>query len=1130
MSNFVPNKDQAEFIQERGKNILVSASAGSGKTSSMVEKIVDIVVGGVPLEKLLIVTYTVASANEMKQKLFHAITEKMRDCSDEKREFLVSQLDSLNNCDIGTIHSFCKKIITKYFYVIDQDLNYGILENGDYLYGKAVNTVFRKYIVDDDKNFFTLYESYNKKRDDGLLINVIKQLSQFFASKVNADEWKTRVLDTCYSPNEKENVCTNYVLDVFKTRANEIRNIFSKLKNIYVSDKMSLCIDNRIGFCDNILNSETYTKLLKCGQFELVKKVPTNRLDVSYSDWIDEYENAMSAFKALRDDLKKLVDFEFDTEHIKQIGQLLTTLFEVVDKIDLQYNKFKKELNVLDFADLEHKCFDILNSNVDVCKEMQNCYDYIFIDEYQDVNELQESIINLIKRSNNLNLIGDIKQSIFAFRLATPKLFVEKYNSFPKYPDSRVIMFNENWRSENSILQFVNAVCNKVITRETVGVDYEKDAQLKFPTVKQKGDCCVEIDIINKIGKGKTDLADNEDEESYVRKEAMLVAKKILDICKMTYKSGEENIRYKFSDIAIIVRKKSGLLEEIVSVLKEYNIPCNTTFKLNLFSYHPVQVLYSILKLLNNTDDDLSCAIILKNIFGMTEDDMVSIKKIDSVSLNKCCVLYRVNGSDENIKSKLEEYYNLLSELRFKMSFMSLGEIMRYVADKYMLFELLRKDGNENLSYIDNFIKIVDNKLYAYDIKSCIDYLSDLEKNKTDIDFSNSDGVQITTIHSSKGLEYKAVIFAGLGQRLSINLNTSDIVVSDKFGVGLQYLDTENRIKRDCVVKKACLMANEREEVNEELRLLYVALTRGMKYLVLTGVYSVSDIEEKKNQNIYACRRYFDWIFMSLDWLDRKKFENSSSFYIFDNTDSRALVKIDDFDFVKSQKPEIVFGRFDEKLVCKLKNNLSWAYPYESMQKLAIKNSVSGLLREANDYEHNVDMFEELTLNEKIVPSESVEKGNAYHAVMQEINFSTDCDVAGIIKAKGVEGLVDEKKILKCIDTLRCFALNTNVKKEAQFLMRVNHSDIVDGGSDKKILIQGVVDLYFDDGESITLVDYKTNKVLDVDVLAKTYATQMRLYALALQKALSKPVKNIFLYSFDKDMLVDMLPYIKIKN
>lgn len=975
-----------------------------------------------------------------------------------------------------------------------------------------------------------MYESYNKKRDDAVLINVIKELDDFFASKVDVESWKNKVLNECYNPDETQNICVKYILDTFKTHAKTISENFKKLQNIYVSDKMSACIDSRIVYCDNILSANTYNQLLKLVGYEILNKVPTHRLDVSFSDWVTEYEDTMAMFANFKDDLKKLETFKFDPKQMGTIRSLLSTLFEVVDKIRLQYNKYKKEKNVLDFSDLEHKCFEILSKNKDVCIELQNNYEYIFVDEYQDVNELQEGILNFVKRENNVNLIGDIKQSIFAFRLATPKLFVEKYKNYPLDPNSRVIMFNENWRSENSILQFVNKVCDKVITKDTVGIDYMSDARLRYPESKQKGECSVEIDIINKVSKSKSAETEDVEDTDYLYKEARLVAKKITDICNMTYKNGEENVRYKFSDIAIIVRKKSGLLEKIVEVLKEYNIPCNTSLKQYIFSYQIVQILYSVLKLLNNSDDDLSCAIILKNIFKLNENQLIEIKNIDSVSLNKCCELYLKNGEDDQIKLLLSLYYDFLTNLHFKMTYMPLCDIIRFVVTEYMSDELLRKDGAESISYIDTFVSLIDNNMYAFDINACLNYLESLEKNKIDIEFSNSDGVQITTIHSSKGLEYKAVIFAGLGQRLSINLNTSDIVVSDKFGVGLQYLDIENRIKNECVVKKACLIANEQEEVNEELRLLYVALTRGMRYLVLTGTYPVADIVKKKNQEVYSCRRYFDWIFMSLDWLDRKKFESLNSFCIFDGTDSKAIVKIDDFEFAESTKSELEFGIVDIDIVKRIANNLNWAYPYTSTQNLSIKNSVSGILKESSDYEHSVDMFEELTLNEKIAPSENIEKGNAYHAVMQEIDFEKENDVVSIINGMGVSKYVDEKKINKCIETLKCFTLNAKVQKEAQFMMQVKHSDIVAGGSDKKLLVQGVVDLYIDDGETITLVDYKTNKVQNVDSLAKIYATQMRLYVLALEKATGRKVKNVYLYSFDRDKLVDMSLYIKMKN
>lgn len=1127
MSNFKPNKDQAEYIGERNKNILVSASAGSGKTSSMVEKIVDIIDSGVSLEHMLIVTYTVASANEMKQKLYHSISEKMRECDDEKREYFLGQLEKLNNCDIGTIHSFCKKVITKYFYVIDQDLNYGILENNDYLYNLAVKNVFKKYVVNGDQNFFTLYESYNKKRDEKILINLIKTLHNFFASKISPDDWKEKVLDECYNKDVDKNICAKYVIECFKERVLSVKNSLIGLKNIYVSDKMYACIDSRICFCDEIINVVDFNKMLKVVGYEITRKEPTTKLGCEYSEWVKKYEEVMAQFAKLRDDIKKLEDYRFSSEDILSIRSLIKTLFEVVQEIKIKYDELKKDKGFLDFADLEHKCYEILSKDENVCSELRDTYEYIFVDEYQDINQLQEGIISLIKNQNNLNLIGDIKQSIYAFRLATPKLFIEKYNDYPNDKNSRVIMFNENWRSENSILQFVNEICDNVITKNTIGVDYKSDARLQYPQVKEKGGCSVEIDILNKPKTRSFD--DDEEDKNYLRKEALLIAKKIKDICNMSYKNGDNDVKYKFGDIAIILRKKGEFMQEIINVLKEYNIPCNASYKLDIFDNHAVQVLYSVLKLLNNSDDDLACAIVLKNIFDFDEKQLIAVKKLSKSSLSVACQEYLSNFNDD-ISTKLKQYYSFLSDLQFKLTYQTLYEVIKDVCDKHLVSEFLRKTSDENRVCVDNFLSLIDNNLYKYDIKSCIDYLVDLEGNKRDVCFDASDGVQITTIHSSKGLEYKAVIFAGLGQRLSINLNTQDIAVSDNFGVGLQYLDVENRIRRECVVKKACLMDNEREEVNEELRLLYVALTRGMKYLVLTGAYPIDDIVENKSKNIYQCRRYFDWIFMALSDLDRKKFEGSNCFYVFEGKDSVAKVCVDNFDIETTQKPSLVFGDSDKRVENAIRQNLAWKYPFVLHKNISIKNSVSSILKESVDYENSVDAFKELTLGEKITPSLSIEKGNAYHKVMQSVEFDKNCDLAQIIKNCGASNLVDLKKIERCVEKIKCFATNAKVCKEAQFIMKVAHNQIVQDGVDQKILVQGVVDLYIDDGDGITLIDYKTNKVSNLEKLATMYSTQMRLYALALEKATNKKVKNIYLYSFDKDKLVDMKPYINLKN
>ncbi len=1122
MSSFVPNSSQAEFISELGKNILVSASAGSGKTSSMVEKIVSIIDRGVSLDNMLIVTYTVASANEMRQKLYRSLMEKMRDCDETKRTFFQAQLETLNNCDIGTIHSFCKKVITKYFYVVNQDLNYGILEKSDYLFDKAVNAVFRKYISSDDENFFTLYDSYNKKRNEKILLGVVRTLHGFFASKVDSTEWKKYVIDNSYNEDISKNICANYILNCFKNRGLIIKDNLEKLKNIYVSDKIGICIDNRIAFVDNILNCNDYNAMLKCVDYEIVRKEPTTKLGAEYAEWVEEYEIVIELFKKYREDIQKLNAFTSDKNEIRTIKNLLVTLFEVVDSVDEKYNEYKKEKNLLDFSDLEHKCFDILNSSSEICDELRQNYKYIFVDEYQDINELQESIINKIKDKTNLNLIGDVKQSIFAFRLATPKLFVEKYNNYPSDPNSRVINFNENWRSENSILMFVNEICNAVITKNTIGVDYKKDANLKYPDKKEKGEPCVEINLIDKA------KPDEDDDQSYVRKEALLVAKKIVDLTHKTYNVDGKQVSYTFGDIAILLRKKGELMEEIVRVLKEYNIPCNVSYKLDIFAFHPVQVLYAVLKLMNNNDDDLSCAIVLKNLFGLNENDLAKIKNISNDSLNICCDSY---CSKDDIYEKLAKYKMFLSDLKFQMSYMTLSEIIKSVADKYLLIECMRKDGEENKAYIDNFIGLIDNNLYKYDIKSCIDYLSSIEGSGIDVGFDNGNGVQITTIHSSKGLEYKAVIFAGLGQRLSINLNTNDIVISDNFGVGLQYLDVENRIKKDSVIKKACLLDKEREEVNEELRLLYVALTRGMRYLILTGAYPIKDVYSKSKKDIYSCRRFFDWIFMSLSTLDRKKFESDNkAFTIFDGKESVAKVTIDEFAFMETDRKDVRFAKPQSDVVNEIRKNISWKYGFGGSTKISLKNSVSGLLKDSLDYEHSVDSFKELTLTEKLTPSESIEKGNAYHLVMQNIDFDKNQNFADLIDSLKVSKLVSVDKIQKCVDTIKCFATNAKVHKEAQFLMKVRHCDIVEGGSKQKILVQGTIDLYIEDGDEITLIDYKTNRVGDLVTLAKMYSTQMRLYALALEKYAKKPVKNVYLYSFDRDKLVDMAPYIKMKN
>ena len=1125
MSKFVPSPEQQLFIETLDKNVLVSASAGSGKTSTMVEKILQIVKNGVDIDNMLIITYTVASANEMKQRLRLAIVGAIRESDNEDDiSHLYNQLEKLNNCDIGTIHSICKKIISKYFYVIDQDVNFGIVEQSDYLYDSAIKKVFKKYISSDDPNFFELYESYNKKRNDKTLVELIKKLHDFFNSKLDPDSWKEYVLNVCYDTNVGTNICANYILDKSKRIAHELINEFKDLLDIKIEDKFVKLINNRLDFLQSIESAKTYDNLLKilCDA-TFINKVPTKSLDVSYSDWILKYERANNNFKVFKEEIMTLKDYDFDVDELKNVKGKVQTLFNLIEDISLEYTKLKDEQNLLDFSDLEHKTLKILNASEDVCSELKNKYDYIFVDEYQDINEMQEGIINKIKRENNLNLIGDVKQSIFAFRLATPKLFIDKYNTYPKGKHDKVVKFNQNFRSKNNILQFVNWVCNEVITTNTIGIDYKSDAQLIYPEVKgEDKDQVVEISIIDKK---KDDEAELENDE----KEALLIVKKIKDIICKSYKTSNGFASYTYKDIAIISRNKTTLVGKIISALKQYNIPCNVMYKSEIFNCIGVQILYSYLKLLNNSNDALSIAILLKNIYGLTENDLAKIMNIGGLDFCDSVKKYVAEVKDDHISNAINLLYHKIDNGRFKLSYMSLHDLIKEKADDIKLELLSRIDGRDLVSQIDEFLSLLDNNLYKNDIKSCIDYLGELQGTKTEIgDLNGDDAVTITTIHSSKGLEYKAVIFCGLGGVLGINKHTSDIVLSDKYGVGLQYLDTINRIKKDTFIKKACLYDNEHEQVNEELRLLYVALTRGMQYLVLTGVYDTNAIVYPSNKGIYSGRKFFDWIFRGLSSVDRSKFSHLKDFYINEGKVSCAKIEIDALEVEeKKDLGKIEFVSFDESLKQRIENNLSWKYPFVEHSMLPIKNSVSSILAEDRDYENKVDAFKELSISEKIKPSESIEKGNAYHRVMQSIDFNADNDIDEIIRVCDTYGLVDSKKIKTCIEIVGALASNCIVQKEAQFLMKIAHSEIVENGENQKILVQGIVDLFLIDDDGITLIDYKTNRVKDVSDLASMYATQMKLYTLAIEKSYKKKVKNVYLYSFDKDMLVDMKNYIK---
>lgn len=1132
MANFKPNKQQLAFLEADGSNLLVSASAGSGKTSTMVQKLVGIISNlKVPITSLLVVTYTNAAASEIKQKLFNEISQKIVASSDTaEKAFLEKQLDNLSNAEIGTLHAICKKLIIKYFYEVEQTPDFSLLSDKEskYLFDMAVSEVVRNHIQSDDESFFELYDSYNSKRNDSQLRTMILQIYNYKIAKLNYEEWEEDFIKNSYNDDLLSNNVCQKLLTYYQFILSQY---LKKLKDLRIKaetfghEKYFNFIDMRMQFVDEFKKLKDFETAVKVLNSMSLCNKPTKSKNadvdtIAFDEEIDRFNDDFSkTIKNIKDDFCIEDDISEIKNSILKAKSIIIKLLAITAEVESNYTKIKKSKNSLDFNDLEEVVFKLLESNkiTDALKEQ---YKYVFVDEYQDINEKQEAILSKIVSENNYYMIGDVKQSIYAFRQSSPKIFVDKYDKFAKDGKlNRVINFNVNYRSDKNILEFANFVFDTIITKDTIGIDYKSDA--RFESDKCFVGSNVTLDIID-----AQELDDKEESE------AKLIIEDIEKLLATRKASGEF---FEYRDIAVILRSRGSFVKTLCDMLSKKQIPVKTSVASDFFSSAEVQLLVSILNVVSNYQNDVAMAIVLKNLFNITEDEFLQIHQINQdVDFYKNVQDY---SYDDAIKVRLNKFWDFVCNSRNMLTRCTIKEYLNYIIDEFQIalkYQLL-EGGDEKAANIAEFVKIADNSNYEYSLDKFLDYLNILSKDNNIRDIGDSDNaIEICTIHHSKGLEYPAVILGRLGQKFQLNKDSGNIIFNSNFGIGVKSIDSNARTLKETVVRSMCKIDNIHMEINEEIRLLYVAMTRAKEKLFLTGVANIGSLSNIKIKPLYATRNYLELILRAfpdlyLSYLDG----GNNEFVINENLPNEARVTIHsgnsalNDDGVES-KP-LVLDMASGELVEMLNRCFATCIDRSS---ITIKNTVTNILQEEKDYENINYMPRKLDESDhKEYNSDALRLGTAYHAVMQEVDFARDkgkieekieCLVQSNIIEKAIAKDINIKQIEKAIDIVgEIIDKAQQVYREKQFLLCENYNKLV-GFTDNntKVIVQGVIDLAcrFEDG-SACIIDYKTNRVNE-DTLVQMYGLQLNLYAKAFEAATGVPVQTKYLYSFHLGKLI----------
>lgn len=1265
--------EQQQVIDLRNRNILVSAAAGSGKTAVLVERIVKIITDKnhpVDIDHLLIVTFTNAAAAEMRERIGNAIEKALDEQPGD--EHLLRQLTLIHNAQITTIDSFCLYVVRNHFHEIDLEPNFRIGDEGELklLREDVLGRVLEQNYEEPSEAFSDFVEGYASGRTDVALNEMILQLYEFSRSYPWPEKW----LDSFVGAYRIE---TREELDRAEWLAPLTENICFVLKDCEQLLKQALAItqqDDGPDMYEKAVQSdlEKYEGLSRLTSFcELsgaLSDIKYDRLASSrgFEGDPDKLELVKSLREQAKDVVKKLCKQYFFCSPEMMIEQLERTepMLEEVVRLTKQFaDEFaaaKRRKNLVDFHDVEHFALQILvdeetEKAKKTAEEFRDTFEEIMIDEYQDSNEVQETLLRSISREergeNNIFMVGDVKQSIYRFRLARPELFMKKYDSYSlEESTTQRIDLHKNFRSREEVLTCTNDIFYKIMARSLGNVEYDAEAAL-YPGASYP----VSADFIPEILLADSNDELLEDTELTDKKtlEAKIVAEEIKHLMKtqqVTDKAAGTLRAAHYSDIVILLRSLSGWADSLVEVLNGNGIPAHTVSSTGYFSTVEVQTVLSMLRLLDNPRQDIPMAAVLRSpMAGLTDEELAVLRLEDgSVPFHEAVLelaegLYEEDGQKEisdseadrkqgrNADEKTENHIEITAHRKLLKFYKKYKQLRQLVPDTpiHELIEIILREtgyghyvaampaGNRRTANLNMLLE----KAAAYEKTSYkglfhfVRYIDELQK--YDVDFGeadmvgeNEDVVRIMSIHKSKGLEFPIVIVSGMGKNFNKQDTRSKMVLHPELGIGLDYMDGKKRIKSPTIAKKAIAKQIDLENLGEELRVLYVALTRAKEKLILTG--TLKDAAEKlefyrQQANLskaadrplsYLTREgasgYLDWILPAvLSYGDK---------YPVRIVEAAELV-LDEVENQLEQNEDLTerieeIEAADTQLVGQLKQRFLQRYPYQVDVLRKNKYSVSELKHRAMrekfeaEQEETIPAFLEepvtptiplfIQRQEKITPDQNVSgqgvqvnrgalRGTAVHRVMECYDFTSEKSVQEQMDAMEKEEkitadmrtLVKERIVADFVssETGKRMALAQRMGalyREKPFVMGFTEEELENYGfgagaqmienevqtenaqqeivlenvsrenhmhEEDLTLIQGIIDVFWIEDDGITVLDYKTDRVDTAQELIDRYATQLKLYADALERVFATrklKVKEILIYSFRLEKLISI--------
>lgn len=1122
--NYTP--DQRKAVIAEGRNVLVSASAGSGKTFVMIERVIRLIVEGkAEVGEILAVTYTTAAAEEMKQKLVKAIIAEINAGRDAAR--FRKALSEVPTASISTFHSFCANLIRTYFYALDVEPSVSVADENQAgeLKNKALDSLFESLYETRDEDFLYLVRIMGRSRGDDSLKETVKKLYEFASSEKSAEEFLTKAAENITeksfykSENELYGIFTAYIKELIRIGENLASLAANYGYTVYVEYVGELLV--KLKTC---LNAKDFRSLIKAAGLS-VPKAPrtTSKDDEDLAAYKGKLEYFKKKCKDVYDDIREASpndDEEKDLSEYLSTARATKALCRLTIDFGKEYARLKADAAALDFADLEHFAYKLLSENPDVLSAVKQKYKYVFADEYQDVNGIQEAILSLIS-SDNAFMVGDVKQSIYAFRGCNPDIIAAKFERYER-GEGETVSLDANFRSTDAVLAAVNKTFSPIMTKDFGGTDYKNNPMtgsgkypqgygetilIEIPEAEKektiKGGVYDIVDDVNAPAP-KAAFAEGAVVANIVRKEA---GGKVYDLKAKR----EREVTPK--DFAVLTRNSSGFPTEIVRHLKRNDIPVSSSAKNPVGDYPEIKLLKDLLKIIVRFADDAPLFACLKSaIGGVSEAEAAEIKRAAYAAITSdtgdkpaatkkptfadCYRWYLLSGEDENIRNKLKNFDEYISKIRLLSGFENAGEILsRVLSETGLDLEILsQKNGEIRLSRVERFIAEAGSGENGLSVSK---FLTRAESDDGDVSVGSSDGddsVTVTSMHASKGLEYPIVILAGLGKRFNLDDTKKEILTDRYEGIALKFYNEESKRTKITLPRAAFKERARLNAIKEEMRVFYVAMTRAECKLYLVTSEPVEENDDFTS--ILFANKFSD--FIKTKYFDKKITADDTE--IGDGEDVREV-------YISKDRPA---------LTDLIRKNLSFIYPYEEDVNLPVKRAVTSL---AEDATTDDDEMTEIRLP---VDKTTRERGIAYHAFLQHADsFYEDAGVL-LEKIKTGKKLTDEQLALLSEEKLRkilrapLFEEIRGYKfyKEQPFIAQMAANEISNTNATGDVLVQGIIDLLAVKGDKAIIVDYKYSKK-SISHLKETYAYQLALYKKAVEKTLKLKVEKTILFNLN---------------